>query len=64
MITSNTASTIRLATASGFLKSLRMPSRKKVVDSRIVSCCCFSSSVAGENLFRSICRLKRFFLGS
>ena len=57
-------STIRLPTANGFLKSLRIPSRKKVVLLLITSCCRFSSSVAGANLSRSICMLSGFFLGS
>ena len=47
-------STIMLPTASGFFRSLRMPSLKKVVDSLITSCCAFSSSVASVNFERSI----------
>ena len=55
-----------LPTARGFLKSLRIPSLKKVVLSLMTSCWRFSSSVAGanisrENLLRSICVLRGFF---
>ena len=58
--------TMRLPTASGFLKSLRIPSLKKVVLSLMTSCWRFSSSVAGvnmsfENLERSIWVLRGFF---
>ena len=55
--------TTRLAIASGFLRSLRIPSLKKVVDSLITSCCFFSSSVAFSNLCRSICMENGLFFG-
>ena len=45
--------TIRLPTASGFLKSFLIPSLKNVVLSLIISCWAFSSSVAFSNFERS-----------
>ena len=52
-------------TANGLRKSLRIPSRKKVVLSRMISCWAFSSSVAGSNLLMSSCMLrgKGIFVG-
>ena len=64
MVATRITSTTMLSTASGLRNSLRMPSRKKVVDWRIFSCCCFSSAVAGSNFLGSIWRLRRFFFGS
>ena len=55
--------TMMLATASGFLKSLRMPSLKKDVLWLMTSCCRFSSSVAFSNFERSICALSTCFFG-
>ena len=63
MVIRITISTIMEPTASGLRKSLRIPSRKKVVLSRITSCWAFSSSVAGSNFATSSCRLKGFFFG-
>ena len=57
------ARTTILSTASGFLKSLRMPSLKKDVLSLMTSCCRFSSSVALSNFERSIWALRICFLG-
>ena len=63
IVTRMIKSTIMEPTASGFLNSLRMPSRKKVVLSRMTSCWAFSSSVAGSNMAASSCRLKGRFFG-
>ena len=64
MITIRTARTQKENTASGFLRSLFMPSLKKVVDSAITSVCFFSSSVAFSNNAGSIWRLKGCFFGA
>ena len=44
--------------------SLRIPSLKKVVLSRMRSCWRFSSAVASSNLLKSICMLSGDFFGS